>query len=303
LVLVFAGPALLFWLEAALALTASRFAGPAWTAAGAVLFVLGGALGLASGLARAVQGGGTPLPSPGPHRLAIAGPYRYVRNPMVLAALVQGVAVGLVVGSPLVLLWVLAGLVLWNYVIRPREEADLERRFGDAYRLYRRRVRCWRPRRRGYDPAREADEPPLAAERTTPPGRYVVLYDGLCKFCTLGARQLSALARSGVIERVNFQEPGVLERFPGVSFEACMRQMYLVTPRGHVYGGFEAAVRALATRPVVGWVAYAYYLPGVRLACDLLYRLLAANRYRILGKAVAAGDCEGGTCALHLPRR
>ena len=37
----------------------------------------------------------------------------------------------------------------------------------------------------------------------------------------------------------------------------------------------------------------------VRLLCDLFYRLLAAYRYRLLGKAVAAGECDGGTCALH----
>ena len=75
--------------------------------------------------------------------------------------------------------------------------------------------------------------------------------------------------------------------------------MYLVTPAGRVYGGFEAAVQAVATRPLLGWLAYGYYLPGVRLLCDLVYALIAANRYRILGKTVAAGECEGGTCALH----
>jgi hypothetical protein len=29
--------------------------------------------------------------------------------------------------------------------------------------------------------------------------------------------------------------------------------------------------------------------------------LVAANRYRIMGKAIAAGECEGGDSALHLP--
>jgi predicted DCC family thiol-disulfide oxidoreductase YuxK len=172
-------------------------------------------------------------------------------------------------------------------------------RLRDHYWRYRRRVLGWRPRLPGYDPKRGPEEPPLAKERTTPPGRYVVLYDGLCKFCTAGAKKLIALAQAGAVELVNFQEPGVLERFPGVSYEACMRQMYLVRPDGRVYGGFEAAVQAVATRPVLGLLAYAYYLPGLRLAFDLLYAHIATNRYRILGKAVAAGECEGGTCALH----
>ena len=149
----------------------------------------------------------------------------------------------------------------------------------------------------------EREQPPVAAERTTPPGRYVVLYDGHCKFCTAGAKKLARLAPPGTLELVSFQEPGALDPFPGVSHEACMRQMYLVTPAGRVYGGFEAAVQALATRPLLGLLARGYYLPGVRQLCDLVYRLVAANRYRLMGKAVAAGECEDGTCALHFPRR
>jgi predicted DCC family thiol-disulfide oxidoreductase YuxK len=141
----------------------------------------------------------------------------------------------------------------------------------------------------------------VAAPQTAPPGRYIVLYDGHCRFCSAGAKQLAKLAWPGVIELVSFQEPAVLERFPGVPLEACRRRMHLVTPAGRVYGGFEAAVQAVATRPVLGWIAYAYYLPGLRQMLDLVYAVVAANRYRIMGKAVAAGACEGGTCALHFP--
>jgi predicted DCC family thiol-disulfide oxidoreductase YuxK len=142
---------------------------------------------------------------------------------------------------------------------------------------------------------------PVAAERTTPPGRYIVLYDGHCKFCTAGAKKLIGMGKPGALHLVSFQDPGVLDHLPGITYEACMRQMYLVTPDGRVYGGFEAAVQAVATRGVLGWLAYVYYLPGLRLILDLAYVLIAANRYRIMGKAVAEGECEGGTCSLHLP--
>jgi predicted DCC family thiol-disulfide oxidoreductase YuxK len=144
---------------------------------------------------------------------------------------------------------------------------------------------------------------PITPQHTTPPGRHVVLYDGHCKFCTPAAKKLAALARPGVLDLVSFQEPGALDRFPGLTHEVCMRQMLLVAPDGRVYGGFEAAVRAVATRPVLGLPAYVYYLPGVRQLCDAVYALVAANRYRLLGKAAAAGECEGGTCSLHFPRR
>jgi predicted DCC family thiol-disulfide oxidoreductase YuxK len=141
----------------------------------------------------------------------------------------------------------------------------------------------------------------VAARQTTPPGRYVVLYDGSCRFCSAGAEKLARMARPGVVDLVNFQEPTALERFPGVPLEACMRRMHLVTPDGRVYGGFEAAVQAVATRPLLGWIAYVYYLPGLRQVVDLLYATVAANRYRIMGKTRAERECAGGTCALHFP--
>ncbi|HZT79887.1 MAG TPA: DCC1-like thiol-disulfide oxidoreductase family protein, partial [Gemmataceae bacterium] len=97
---------------------------------------------------------------------------------------------------------------------------------------------------------------------TTPPGRHVLFYDGHCKFCIAGSERLARLARRGAVERVDFQRPGALDPFPGLTHEMCMRQMYLVTPDGRVFGGFEAAVRAVATRRVIGWLAYLYYLPG-----------------------------------------
>jgi protein-S-isoprenylcysteine O-methyltransferase Ste14/predicted DCC family thiol-disulfide oxidoreductase YuxK len=296
-------PALFYLAEGWLGLDGFRFGDVIWQAVGVTLFILGSLLHLVSNFVMAVRGEGTPMTLDCPRQLVIAGPYRFVRNPMSLASLVQSVGVGLFLGSPAVLLLAVLLALIDDVLLRPAEEADLERRFGEAYRRYRRRVRCWRPRLRPYDPTREAEEPPLAAERTTPPGRYVVLFDGHCKFCTLGAKQLAGLGKPGAVELVSFQEPGVLDQFPGLSHEACMRQMYLVVPDGRVFGGFEAAVRAVATRPVVGWIALGYYLPGVRWVFDTVYALVAANRYRIMGKTLAQGGCQEGTCSLHVPKK
>ncbi len=291
-------PLLLVQVEKILGLADSS--GDFWPIAGAVVFGLGSLLHLAANLVLAIHGQGTPWYGDCPRKLVVAGPYRYVRNPIAVAMLWQGLGVGLFLGSPLTLLYVAMVGLAENYIVRPWEEADLLRRFADAFARYRQRVRCWRPRWGGYDPVREETEPPLATERTLPPGRYVVLYDGLCKFCTAGVKRLVSLARRGALEPINFQEAGALDRFPGFSHEACLRQMYLVTPAGTVYGGFEAAVQALATRRPVGWLAYAYYLPGLRLLLDLLYIAVAAHRYRFWGNSVA--DCDTGTCALHARR-
>lgn len=135
--------------------------------------------------------------------------------------------------------------------------------------------------------------------RTEPPGSYIVLYDGHCRFCTAQSKNVLALARPGAVAAMSFQEPGVLERFPGLTHEACMQAMQLITPDGRVISGFEAAVQAVATRALLKPVAYLYYAPGIRQLCDLLYRWVAARRYRIMGKTTGAEGCEGGTCSLH----
>ena len=115
--------------------------------AGVVVLVLASALGLSSAFVMSTRGHGTPLPSAMPNRLVIAGPYRWVRNPMAVAGILQGVAVGLILSSWLVVAYALVGSLLWNYAVRPSEEADLEARFGDDYVHYARDVRCWWPRR------------------------------------------------------------------------------------------------------------------------------------------------------------
>lgn len=113
---------------------------------GIVTLIAASALGLSSAYVMATLGKGTPLPSAMPNHLVIAGPYRWVRNPMAVAGIVQGVAVGLILSSWFVVVYALAGSLLWNYIIRPHEEADLEQRFGAEFDEYRNAVRCWIPR-------------------------------------------------------------------------------------------------------------------------------------------------------------
>lgn len=113
--------------------------------AGIGILLLASALGVWSARTMAIAGEGTPLPSETARRLVVAGPYRVVRNPMAVAGVAQGVAVGLLLSSWLVVLYALAGSLVWNAVVRPHEEADLAERFGEEFERYRASVRCWLP--------------------------------------------------------------------------------------------------------------------------------------------------------------
>jgi protein-S-isoprenylcysteine O-methyltransferase Ste14 len=71
------------------------------------------------------------------------GPYRFTRNPIYLGMFLGLVGLAIAFDS----LWLLATLVPFAFLIRygvvAREEAYLERKFGDVYSHYRARVRRW----------------------------------------------------------------------------------------------------------------------------------------------------------------
>ncbi|GAA3054422.1 MULTISPECIES: isoprenylcysteine carboxylmethyltransferase family protein [Actinomycetes] len=115
-------------------------------AVGGVVLLGASLLGVWSAWTMCTLGEGTPLPAAQPRRLVTAGPYRHLRNPMAVAGIVQGVAVGMLVGSWLVIAYAVAGSLIWNTLVRPLEEADLAARFGAEFDEYRRRVGVWLPR-------------------------------------------------------------------------------------------------------------------------------------------------------------
>src|SRR5262245_60193911 len=72
-----------------------------------------------------------------------SGPYRFTRNPIYLGMFLGLIGLAIAFDS----LWLLAMLAPFALLIRrgvvAREEAYLERKFGDVYRRYRVRVRRW----------------------------------------------------------------------------------------------------------------------------------------------------------------
>lgn len=112
----------------------------------AILFVGLSSFGIYSAYVMSRIGKGTPLPLDHATDLVVLGPYSYVRNPMALSGVGQGLAVALFLGSPLVVLYAVMGSAIWQLIFRPLEEDDMAERFGGPYEEYRGAVKCWIPR-------------------------------------------------------------------------------------------------------------------------------------------------------------
>lgn len=141
-------PALLVWLTRETSF-AARFPPDS-----AILW-LAGLLFAAAGLAlmlwtmrlfAVAGGGGTPAPWDPIKNFVVLGPYRYVRNPMLIGVNLVLFAEVLLLQSIPIFLWMIAFVILNTIYFALSEEPQLEKRFGEAYAAYKRNVPRWIPR-------------------------------------------------------------------------------------------------------------------------------------------------------------
>src|SRR5262249_27833225 len=87
---------------------------------------------------------GTPVPARKPTTAIVStGPYRFSRNPIYLAFSLLQLGIAIWVNSLWLLVTLVGAMALIQYVVVPREEQYLERRFGTQYREYKASVRRW----------------------------------------------------------------------------------------------------------------------------------------------------------------
>jgi protein-S-isoprenylcysteine O-methyltransferase Ste14 len=109
---------------------------------GAIVFVV--ALALVAWAIITMTRAGSNVPTNLPSTTIVeTGPYRFTRNPIYLGMVLGLIGLAIAFDG----LWLLMTLVPFVLVIRygviAREEAYLERKFGEVYRRYRARVRRW----------------------------------------------------------------------------------------------------------------------------------------------------------------
>ncbi len=85
-------------------------------------------------------GRGTPVPLMATQQLIVQKPYNYCRNPMALGTIVAGLGVAILIGSISAAVLILALAVLLLAYIKFLEEKEMEMRFGEAYREYRKQT-------------------------------------------------------------------------------------------------------------------------------------------------------------------
>ena len=112
-----------------------------WIAGGALILI---GVALAGAGIRDFTRAGTPVPTTTPTRaLVTTGIHGRIRNPIYLGMFLVYGGIGVAARSAWILILTLPLAITIRYGVVAREEAYLERRFGDAYRDYKARVRRW----------------------------------------------------------------------------------------------------------------------------------------------------------------
>ena len=124
----------------------------------------------------------------------------------------------------------------------------------------------------------------------------VVIYDGQCNFCRASVDKLRRLDVGGRrLAFISLHDPRVAERFPDLTHQQLMEQMYVVGQDGRDYGGADA-VRYLSRRLPTLWLAAPIlHLPGTANLWRWLYQQVAKRRYKLAGNS-----CENDVCSVHM---
>ena len=124
----------------------------------------------------------------------------------------------------------------------------------------------------------------------------VVIYDGHCNFCRAQVGNLQRLDVGGHrLAYLSLHDPRVAQRYPDLSHQQLMDQMYVVDRRDRRHGGADA-VRYLTRRLPLLWIAAPIlHLPGTANLWRWIYRQVASRRYQLAGKS-----CDDDACSVHM---
>ena len=124
---------------------------------GAVLLVLGLTLFIDCNYLFFKIGKGTLMPHPDieTKEMVILGPYKYVRNPMIISVIIIQLSEALIFNSLSIIILTILFFVVNAIYLPLSEDKGMEKRFGAQFLHYKKDVRAWIPRSRPYSPKRD----------------------------------------------------------------------------------------------------------------------------------------------------
>jgi predicted DCC family thiol-disulfide oxidoreductase YuxK len=124
------------------------------------------------------------------------------------------------------------------------------------------------------------------------PSRYVIFYDGRCRFCTNSRRTVGRLPARAELQFVDINDARLMSRYPTIDPHAAQGQMFVLSPDGSLAGGFDAIVALLPALSGLRRIRPLLSPEPVRRVGRTLYRWVARNRYRLGGMTT----CADGAC-------
>ncbi len=132
------------------------------------------------------------------------------------------------------------------------------------------------------------------------PGADVVIFDGQCRFCQKQVMRLHWFDSRNQLSYLSLHDPRVAERYPDLSHDQLMDQMYVVSQDGRRFGGARA-IRYLSRRlPRLWWLAPLMHIPFTIPLWQWLYHKVAVRRYKL--SQAFSDDCDQGGCKVHLDK-
>lgn len=127
------------------------------------------------------------------------------------------------------------------------------------------------------------------------PNSNIVIFDGHCSFCKAQVERLARWDKKKILSFISLHDPTVAERWPELTHDQLMKEMYLIDTNGNRYAG-AFALRWMTLRLPLLWpVAPFMHIPLSMWLWSFFYRQVARMRYQ-WGKT---SDCEGGSCDIH----
>jgi predicted DCC family thiol-disulfide oxidoreductase YuxK len=128
------------------------------------------------------------------------------------------------------------------------------------------------------------------------PDADIVIYDGHCRFCTHQVQTLANSDGRGRLAFLSLHDQQVRQRWPDLTHEQLMKQMYVITPHGRRYAG-AGALRYLTRRLPRLWpLAPLLHIPFSLPLWQRAYLQVALRRYRWGGVEA----CQADACKIHL---